>query len=104
MATTTREYAKTAVNKLGRLPKRGAYDYETVHGVIDSSPILHVAFNDPAHAFPVVLPMLGCTGRFGDEDTGLGEERDVYIHGWVSCSLSSLCACYFLKERERERS
>lgn len=77
----SKEYAKTGVNRLGRLPKRGAYDFETVHGIIDSSPILHVAFNDPEHAFPVVLPMLGCTGKFEEQSAGLGEERDIYIHG-----------------------
>jgi hypothetical protein len=81
MATT--EYPKTAVNKLGRLPKRGAYDYDTVHGILDESAILHVSFVDPAHPFPVVLPMLGCTGDFTTE-TG-EEEKVVYIHGYAGC-------------------
>ncbi|KAK7184933.1 hypothetical protein DPSP01_002760 [Paraphaeosphaeria sporulosa] len=78
------EYPKTAINKLGRLPKRGKYDYETVYSIIDESPILHVSFNDPEHPFPVVLPMLGCTINFEDPDA---EERDIYIHGYVSGRL-----------------
>ncbi|KAL1600764.1 hypothetical protein SLS60_007152 [Paraconiothyrium brasiliense] len=75
------EYPKTAINKLGRLPKRGAYDFATVHGIINAAPVLHVSFNDPEQAFPVVLPMLGCTGKFENQGGEVGEEQDVYIHG-----------------------
>jgi hypothetical protein len=32
--------------------------------------VLHVSFNDPEHEFPVVLPMLGCTGSYGDQEAG----------------------------------
>ncbi|KAF9741867.1 hypothetical protein PMIN06_012280 [Paraphaeosphaeria minitans] len=78
------EYPKEAVNKFGRLPKRGTYDYKTVYSIIDESPILHVSFNDPEHDFPVVLPMLGCTINFEDPEA---EERDIYIHGYVSGRL-----------------
>lgn len=31
---------------------------------MNACPVLHVSFNDPEHEFPVVLPMLGCTGDF----------------------------------------
>ncbi|KAF1958298.1 5-nitroimidazole antibiotic resistance protein [Byssothecium circinans] len=79
------EYPKTSTNKLGRLSKRGAYDYATVHSIINTSPVLHVSFNDPSQPFPVVLPMLGCTGNHtnpaGDPNT---TEQDLYIHGYVS--------------------
>jgi hypothetical protein len=42
----------------------GCYDYATIHSLINACPILHVSFVDPEHPFPVVLPMLGCTGNF----------------------------------------
>ncbi|KAJ4362014.1 hypothetical protein N0V83_010955 [Neocucurbitaria cava] len=71
-------YPKTSVNKLGRLANR-------VHALINQCPILHVSFNDPEHTFPVVLPMLGCTGNFGEQDADASSsEQDVYIHGYVS--------------------
>ncbi|PIL34831.1 hypothetical protein GSI_02618 [Ganoderma sinense ZZ0214-1] len=65
------EYEKTPRNKINRLGKRGVYDYETVHRIIDSSPILHVAFNpvDDPDGFPVVLPMLGCTAAYSEDNT-----------------------------------
>ena len=52
---------------------------------INSAPVLHVSFNDPEHPFPVVLPMLGCTGDFSnpDEDSP-ASPQDIYIHGYVS--------------------
>ncbi|KAF1971979.1 hypothetical protein BU23DRAFT_645231 [Bimuria novae-zelandiae CBS 107.79] len=81
------EYPKTAVNKLGRLPKRGAYDYATVHGIINSAAILHVSFVDPEHPFPVVLPMLGCTAKFGHDGEGEEGVQDIYIHGYVNGRL-----------------
>ncbi|KAI1789932.1 5-nitroimidazole antibiotic resistance protein [Ganoderma leucocontextum] len=64
------EYDKTPRNKVNRLAKRAAYDYETVHRIIDSSPILHVAFNpvDDPDGFPAVLPMLGCTAAYTPGD------------------------------------
>nr|VWP02202.1 Linoleate diol synthase [Ganoderma boninense] len=65
------EYEKTSRNTVNRLGKRGAYDYETVHRIIDSSPILHVAFNpvDDPDGFPTVLPMLGCTAAYTEHAT-----------------------------------
>ncbi|CAO2653137.1 Nn.00g025480.m01.CDS01 [Neocucurbitaria sp. VM-36] len=78
-------YPKTPVNKLGRLANRGAYDYSTVHSLINQCPILHVSFNDPEHPFPIVLPMLGCTGNFASQEADpKSSEQDVYIHGYVS--------------------
>jgi len=52
---------------------------------VNACPVLHVSFNDPEHAFPVVLPMLGCTGKYDDKDADPNtSEQDVYIHGYVS--------------------
>jgi nitroimidazol reductase NimA-like FMN-containing flavoprotein (pyridoxamine 5'-phosphate oxidase superfamily) len=79
------EYPQTSANKLGRLANRGTYDYSTIHTLINTCPILHVSFVDPQHPFPVVLPMLGCTGNFSSplSDTNT-TSQDLYIHGYVS--------------------
>ncbi|KAH6876166.1 5-nitroimidazole antibiotic resistance protein [Alternaria rosae] len=79
------EYPKTAVNKLGRLANRGAYDYATIHSLVNACPILHVSFVDPEHPFPVVLPMLGCTGNYEDQSADPSNTpQTLYIHGYVS--------------------
>jgi nitroimidazol reductase NimA-like FMN-containing flavoprotein (pyridoxamine 5'-phosphate oxidase superfamily) len=40
---------------------------------------------DPEHPFPVVLPMLGCTGNFSNQAADPNTtEQDLYIHGYVS--------------------
>jgi hypothetical protein len=63
----------------------GAYDYATVHTIINSAPVLHVSFNDPQHPFPVVLPMLGCTADFSNQDADPNSSsQNIYIHGYVS--------------------
>jgi nitroimidazol reductase NimA-like FMN-containing flavoprotein (pyridoxamine 5'-phosphate oxidase superfamily) len=69
------EYPKTSTNKLGRLAKRGAYDFATVHKLVDACPILHVSFADPEQPFPVVLPMLGCMGNYAVRPGGREEWR-----------------------------
>ncbi|KAH4095370.1 hypothetical protein HBH46_167580 [Parastagonospora nodorum] len=82
------EYPKTPLNKLGRLPARGKYDFPTIHGLVNSCPVLHVSFNDPEQDFPVVLPMLGCTGNFEDQTADPHTTaQDIYIHGYVSARL-----------------
>lgn len=66
----------------------GTYDFATIHTLINTSPVLHVSFNDPAHPFPVVLPMIGCTGSFAAPDADPSTSaQDVYIHGHVSARL-----------------
>lgn len=55
---------------------------------MDNCPVLHVSFNDPIHPFPVVLPMLGCTGSFTDQAADpLTSTQDLYVHGYVSGRL-----------------
>ncbi|KAI4683887.1 uncharacterized protein J4E84_006727 [Alternaria hordeiaustralica] len=79
------EYPKTTVNKLGRLANRGTYDYATIHSLINACPILHVSFVDPEHPFPVVLPMLGCTGNYENQSADPSTTpQSLYIHGYVS--------------------
>ncbi|EUC49406.1 hypothetical protein COCMIDRAFT_84753 [Bipolaris oryzae ATCC 44560] len=79
-------YPKTAVNKLGRLPNRGTYDYQTIHTLINRTPILHVSFTDPSHPFPVVLPMLGCTGNYSTPNDSSAAQA-IYLHGYISGRL-----------------
>lgn len=56
-----------------------------MHSIVNTCPILHVSFNDPEHDFPVVLPMLGCTGNFEHQDADPATtEQDLYVHGYVS--------------------
>ncbi|KAF7453217.1 Pyridox ox 2 domain containing protein [Pyrenophora tritici-repentis] len=89
---SSEEYPKTSANKLGRLANRGSYDYTTIHTLINACPILHVSFNDPTHPFPVVLPMLGCTGSFPPNTSSASSSsppdpstpQDLYIHGYMS--------------------
>lgn len=74
----------------------GAYDYGTIHTIIDSTPVLHVSFNPPPDAtdsfpFPAILPMIGCTGSFVNPDADPSTTpRDLYLHGYVSSRLMKL--------------
>jgi hypothetical protein len=62
----------------------GAYDFATIHHLINTCPILHVSFNDPEQPFPVVLPMLGCMGNYADQEADDTGGQDLYIHGYIS--------------------
>lgn len=60
----------------------GHYDAETVHGIINSTPVAHVSFiPDPSDPRPVVLPMIARAGSFD------GGEPAVYVHGYVSARM-----------------
>lgn len=74
------------------------YDYETIHSIVDKTPILHVSFmpasdhgpeGDP---YPVILPMLGFTGDFHSPDAGPAEPRALYLHGYVSSRMARTAA------------
>jgi hypothetical protein len=69
------KYAIDQKNELVRLKKRGSYDKQTVHEILDESIFCHVSFirTEENETFPVVLPML--YGRRNDE---------VYLHGHAS--------------------
>jgi nitroimidazol reductase NimA-like FMN-containing flavoprotein (pyridoxamine 5'-phosphate oxidase superfamily) len=55
-------YPVTARNRVRRLPKRGHYDRETVHAILDEALVCHVAFVHEGS--PVVIPTLHA--RMGD--------------------------------------
>ncbi|HYH84535.1 MAG TPA: pyridoxamine 5'-phosphate oxidase family protein [Pyrinomonadaceae bacterium] len=65
---TNGDFPKTERTKLKRLPKRGAFDRQTVYGILDEGFVCHVGFVADGH--PVVIPT--AYGRAGDV---------VYIHG-----------------------
>ncbi|KAI3395890.1 hypothetical protein diail_675 [Diaporthe ilicicola] len=75
-------YPKTADSAINRHKERGHYDAETVHGIINSTPVAHVSFiPDPSDPKPVVLPMIARVGSFN------GQEPAVYVHGYVSARM-----------------
>ena len=64
----TSDYDLSKKNKVRQLREKAAYDKETVHGVLDSALLAHVAFIEDGQ--PVVVPML--YGREGEV---------IYLHG-----------------------
>ena len=68
MNETIEEFAPTERTTVKRLPKRGAYDRETVYAILDEGFVCHVGF--AVNGSPYVIP------------TGYGRDGDVlYIHG-----------------------
>lgn len=65
-----------------------------MYPIIDEAPILHVAFHTSPDqddfAFPVILPMLGCTGNFEPEKNSDDGRRSIYLHGYVSSRIMRL--------------
>jgi uncharacterized protein len=57
------DYPITALNKVQRLAKRGVYDRETVHCIIDEAPICHVGFvaDDRPFVIPTIHARMGET-------------------------------------------
>jgi len=87
------EYPKALRNTVVRKKPRAHYDHQTIHAIINASPLLHVSFNtpDPEDPFTAVLPMLGFVGSFGDGNGEEGEgEEDLYLHGYVSSRFMRL--------------
>jgi uncharacterized protein len=66
------------------------YSLETIHGIVNSSSILHVSFNAPDTPFPAILPMLGAMGSFERPSADLDEVLDLYLHGYVSSRLVNM--------------
>ncbi|CAN8098571.1 unnamed protein product [Discula destructiva] len=77
-------YPKAAQSAINRHKERGRYDVETVHSIINGTPVAHVSFvPDPSDPRPVVLPMIARAGTFPDGDG----EAAIYIHGYVSARM-----------------
>ncbi len=50
------DFAKTTLNQVKRIPKRGAYDKETIYNLVDQSVICYVAFVKDGQ--PLIIPTL----------------------------------------------
>lgn len=89
-------YQKSSLNTVNRYRNRGKYDYATIHSIVDSTPVLHVSFGvdfaNREDAYPVILPMLGCTGSFSGTSTEAKAEGNhtLYLHGYVSSRIMKL--------------
>ena len=68
----------------------GTHELETIHSIINSSPILHVSFNTDSSPFPMILPMIGFMGSYDRPSADLGDVLDLYLHGYVSHRLMRL--------------
>ncbi|KAF9237217.1 hypothetical protein BU15DRAFT_76124 [Melanogaster broomeanus] len=87
MDTDHSSYPKEPSNTVNRLSKRAAYDYETVHGIINSTSVLHVSFvppSDDTNPAPIILPMIGQIARYPKSDD---DAPACYLHGYVSSRL-----------------
>ncbi|KAK4229346.1 hypothetical protein QBC38DRAFT_114392 [Podospora fimiseda] len=78
-------------HSLTKLPSTAKYELETIHRIINSSQIVHVAFNAPnGEGFPSILPMIGQMGSYSRPSADLGDPLDLYLHGYVSSRIISL--------------
>ncbi|MCJ1255224.1 hypothetical protein MMC24_003040 [Lignoscripta atroalba] len=92
-------YPPNPRSTVNRYRGRAAYDYQTIHTLVNSCPILHVSFNpslpedDP---FPTILPMIGAMGSFPPPPSQSAPPSptpgplDLYLHGYVSSRLMRL--------------
>lgn len=70
--------------------KTASYSLETIHQIINTSPVLHVSFAAPGGGdspFPAVLPMIGQMGSFARPSADTGDVLDLYLHGYVSSRI-----------------
>jgi nitroimidazol reductase NimA-like FMN-containing flavoprotein (pyridoxamine 5'-phosphate oxidase superfamily) len=62
-----------------------------VHGVVNSTPVLHVSFiPDPSNPFPVILPMIGFIDTFTSPSLSEEPAPHCYLHGYVSSRIMRL--------------
>lgn len=68
-----------------------AYEYSTIHTIVNTASILHVSFvpssEDP---FPTTLPMIGRMASFSHDADPANEPLDLYIHGYITSRLMRL--------------
>ncbi|OTB00273.1 hypothetical protein M426DRAFT_324420 [Hypoxylon sp. CI-4A] len=90
MPSVSLEYPKQPYSKVNRYDSRATYALETIHQIINTSPILHVSFNSPDSPFPTILPMIGQMGSFARPSADTGDVLELYLHGYVSSRLVNL--------------
>jgi len=84
------KFLRNTVNRYGK--PRGRYDFETIHSIVNTVPVLHVSFPTPDESdpFPAMIPMLGFMGSFSDRSAPLSGPLDLYLHGYISSRLMRL--------------
>ncbi|KAI5922416.1 hypothetical protein F4810DRAFT_721024 [Camillea tinctor] len=97
------EYPKQPYSKVKRYDSRASYALETIHEIINTSPILHVSFNIPDSPFPMVLPMIGQMGSFERPSADTGDVLELYLHGYVSSRLMNLARKQPSQQEEGEK-
>ena len=76
----TQPYPKTPLTEVHRLPKRAAYDRETVHAILDEALVCHIGFTTD-EGQPVVLPT--AFARLGET---------IVVHGSVISRMMKVLA------------
>ncbi|KAF2008059.1 hypothetical protein P154DRAFT_419743 [Amniculicola lignicola CBS 123094] len=89
MAETT--YPSQGFNTVNRYKHQATYDVETIHTIVNTTPVLHVSFvPDPSIPAPIVLPMIGQMGLSPTDQAAGSEDWKCYLHGYVSSRLMRL--------------
>lgn len=79
------------ISTLSLMPLPAVYALQTIHTIINTTPVLHVSFTpSPDDPFPVILPMIGQMASFSRPSAGLGEPLECYLHGYVSSRIMNL--------------
>ncbi|KAH7130321.1 hypothetical protein B0J11DRAFT_249480 [Dendryphion nanum] len=87
MSETT--YPRKDFNSVNRYKHQATYDIETIHKIVNTTPVLHVSFvPDPTTALPIVLPMIGQLGVYPSSSP----TWHCYLHGYVSSRLMNLAS------------
>jgi len=107
MVRHTLEYSKEEHNTVNRYKHQGmpsnckyspkadialaVYSLETIHTIVNTTPVLHVSFTpSPNDTFPVILPLIGQMGSFTHPSNTLSDPLDLYLHGYVSSRIMNL--------------
>ncbi|KAF2788263.1 hypothetical protein K505DRAFT_315209 [Melanomma pulvis-pyrius CBS 109.77] len=86
-------YPQKGFNNINRYKHQATYDVETIHAIVNSTPVLHVSFvPDPNVPIPIILPMIGQMGLFPGDEANNESDWKCYLHGYVSSRLMKLGA------------
>ncbi|TGZ78216.1 hypothetical protein EX30DRAFT_290181, partial [Ascodesmis nigricans] len=94
------KYPQGPLNTVIRYGHNAHYDLETIHAIINSSPVSHITFNPPPsppstdpllptspHTYPITLPLLCRTGNFTSPSSST---QNLYLHLSTSSRLYRL--------------
>ncbi|KAI1095510.1 hypothetical protein F5B19DRAFT_489166 [Rostrohypoxylon terebratum] len=90
MPSVDLEYPTQPYSKVNRYDSRASYSLETIHQIVNTSPIVHVSFTVPNSPFPMILPMIGQMGSFARPSADTGDVLELYLHGYVSSRIMNL--------------